>query len=834
MWNEDSNNLVSLDTYDIRIGYGLLPSLANYILTLIPLCDKYILITDENLFKFYGNKMINSFKEKNIDLLYYTIPSGERSKSREEKSNIEDFMFSNNCHIDSVILALGGGVVGDLAGFVASTYMRGINYIQIPTSFLSMVDSSIGAKTSINVEKYGKNLLGSFYRPKGVLIDIEFLETLSMRDLCNGMAEAIKIGLIADENLFTFIESNISKILEKNKDIMIKLIFQCIKLKANIVIQDEKETSGLRSILNFGHSIGHGIEILSNGKLLHGECVSIGMILETELSRNKQFLFNSNAVISRLNNLLKSFHLPTTIPCDMSFIEIIEKMSIDKKNRNGKKQIVILTNIGSVKSVPRYTTTIDDQDLINLLDTNVRLVIDNIRINTTTTVYVPGSKSLSNRVLLLCALGEGQCQINGLLYSIDTQTMLICLRQLGVNYYWQENGCLVIHGTNGKVNMINSTTLYLNNSGTSSRFLTTLCTILPTNTEVILTGDQRLKERPIEDLTDALIQNENNIEYINEHGCLPIKIISNGKFQGGEIMINADVSSQYVTSLLLISPFASTPLILKLNQNKTIVSKPYIDMTIQLMKNEFGVDIINDRELFTYRISNPGSYKNPSSIQIEGDASSASYFLGIAAVHPDLTITISNLGYNSLQGDSQFYKILQLMGCHVIQTETTTTLTGPKELKAINDEIDMNTMTDTFMTLACVAVFARGKTKIRNISNQRLKECNRIKAMVTQLQKCGIIATESETGLDIEGINNENTIQSTFIHCYDDHRIAMSFSILATRINTICITDKRCVDKTYPEFWLDLEKTFAFKVVSPISISNEIIINTKSNLYFNK
>jgi pentafunctional AROM polypeptide len=195
-------------------------------------------------------------------------------------------------------------------------------------------------------------------------------------------------------------------------------------------------------------------------------------------------------------------------------------------------------------------------------------------------------------------------------------------------------------------------------------------------------------------------------------------------------------------------------------------------------------------------------------------------------------VTISNLGANSLQGDSQFCRILELMGCHVIQTETTTTLTGPKQLQAISHEIDMNTMTDTFMTLACVAVFARGRTQIRNISNQRLKECNRIKAMVTELQKCGIIASETDTGLDIEGNNNQNIAQSTVIHCYDDHRIAMSFSIVASRSRKLVIDDKRCVDKTYPEFWLHLEKVFGFKVLSPTLISRGIVTSNKGKQYF--
>lgn len=824
--------VVSMDSYDIQIGYGLVRSLAQFVRQLIPTAQKYILITDERLFDLYGQRIIDNFNENQLELVSYRIPSGEQSKCRQVKANIEDFMFDHECHLDSVILALGGGVVGDLAGFVASTYMRGIDYIQIPTSFLSMVDSSIGAKTGINVRNYGKNLLGTFYRPKSVLIDIEFLETLSSRDFANGMAEVIKMALILDEQLFSLIENHLNEIFNRNEKILIEIICRSVELKGDVVRKDEKETSGYRSILNFGHSIGHAIEILSHGQLLHGECVSIGIILESELARDKGFLRNSNVVLSRIQNLLKSFHLPTTIPTAMSFTDIIHKMSIDKKNKHGKKQIVILTNIGSVKSTPRYTTMIDDQDLIHLLDQQVCLQINSIP-RETRFVNVPGSKSLSNRVLLLSALGQGSCLLKGLLYSIDTQTMLICLKQLSIQYEFVQNENLIIHGVNGFINTDKQLiTFYLNNSGTSSRFLTTLCTILPENTRVILTGDQRLKQRPIEDLADALTQNSIQIQYLEKQGCLPIEIRSNGHFQGGSMNINANISSQYITSLLLMAPFAKIPLELQLNQSKSIVSQPYIDMTVQLMKSTFNISI-DDSQSFVYRIPNRKTYLNPSEIQIEGDASSASYFLGMAAVHPGLTVTILNIGQTSLQGDSQFFRLLQLMGCQVQQTDTTTTLTGPQQLNAIQYEIDMNSMTDTFMTLAAVASFACGTTRIINIENQRLKECNRIEAMVNELNKCGIDAQETSTGLTIQGNNNQNLTQSASIHCYDDHRIAMSFAIIASRAPFITIEDKHCVDKTYPQFWLDLKKTFDFDVISPtLRLTNNELTRKRKILFF--
>lgn len=366
--NESLIDILTIDPYNICIGYDILHLLPNYILKLKSSYDKYILITDENLFQIYGENLLKNFQLNQINLLYYIIPPGEQSKSRQMKYSIEDYMFENNCGIDTLILSFGGGVVGDLSGFIASTYMRGIDYIQIPTSFLSMIDSSIGGKTSINIEKYGKNLLGTFYHPQAIFIDIQFLETLSLRDLSNGLAECIKISLISDREFFIFIENNIENILNKNKKILFDIIHQSIKLKLNIIKHDEKEIIGLRSILNFGHSIGHAIEILLNGLFLHGECISIGMIYEIQLSKTKHLLDNSDMIFNRIIHLLKSFNLPIKYPRDLSINDIINKMSIDKKNRYGKKQIVMLKDIGSIHTYPSYTTTINDQELIDLFE----------------------------------------------------------------------------------------------------------------------------------------------------------------------------------------------------------------------------------------------------------------------------------------------------------------------------------------------------------------------------------------------------------------------------------------------------------------------------------
>lgn len=239
-------------------------------------------------------------------------------------------MFSHNCGRDTVILAFGGGVMGDLCGYVAAGYMRGIPFIQLPTSFLAMVDSSIGGKTGIDTPA-GKNLLGAFHRPLAVLIDLSLLLTLPQRELCNGMAESIKAGLIASAELFELMEQNADALL-KDKDLALlaEVVRRSVAIKAHVVLNDERE-AGLRSILNFGHSIGHAIEALSLPHLLHGECVAIGMMEEIILARGYGLV--GSGELRRVDNILRAYSLPTRVPLHLSPKALVDKMSIDKKVR---------------------------------------------------------------------------------------------------------------------------------------------------------------------------------------------------------------------------------------------------------------------------------------------------------------------------------------------------------------------------------------------------------------------------------------------------------------------------------------------------------------------
>jgi pentafunctional AROM polypeptide len=639
--------------------------------------------------------------------------------------------------------------------------------------------------------------------------------------------------------LFELMESNADALLKtKDLSVLAEVVRQSVAIKARVVLQDEHE-AGLRSILNFGHSIGHAIEALSLPHLLHGECVAIGMMEEILLARSYGLV--GSGVLRRVDNILKAFSLPTKVPAHLSPKDLLDKMSIDKKNKNGKKELVMLTGIGSVKSSPKYTTMIPDEHLHRLLSPSIGVSPCSGPIRGE--LAVPGSKSLSNRVLLLAALGRGPCTIRGLLHSQDTQVMLDSLSQLGVKYSWEDGlKLLVIQGCAGQLRNTPTRPLFLNNAGTASRFLTSVVCLLksPEGSSVELTGNARMQERPIKDLVSALRSTGAEIAYIGaKEGCFPIKVTTgNGRgLRGGEVRLAANISSQFVSSILLAAVHASgdEDLVLTLDTSSgagSVVSKPFIDMTVQLMR-QFGINVVEEAP-FRYRVAR-GVYDNPPEVQVEGDASSATYPLALAAVSGG-EVTVTNVGSDSLQGDAKFCQVLAAMGCRVTQTPTSTTVRGPdfskgEFLRALPEQ-DMDALTDTFMTLAAVASFARGTTRITNVANQRVKECNRLAVMVSELGKLGIQVRESETGIDVEGVggvdeaalaplrahmSRAHAAQSglAVIACHDDHRIAMSLAVVGSRLGGVVLDEKRCVDKTYPEFWEDCETKLGMHFFAP-------------------
>ncbi len=302
----------------------------------------YFVVVDRNVAK-HHLKNIRKAIGRHKKIIYYELKPGENSKSQEQLRKIYEALINNNFGRDSLLIAIGGGVTGDLAGYSAATYMRGLQLVHIPTTLLAAVDSSIGGKTAINLNGY-KNVIGSFHQPEMVLIDTEFLKTLPKKEFISGMGEVIKYAYISSPELYDLLNENFSRILNKDEKIIDELVLKCAAIKAGVVSNDERET-GLRKILNFGHTFGHAIESAAEFKVRHGECVVYGIVAELYLSNKIGVL--SRKKLTRYLELPGRFNLKNVL-INLDFEKVYENMYVDKKNRNGKINFVLLSDLGKI------------------------------------------------------------------------------------------------------------------------------------------------------------------------------------------------------------------------------------------------------------------------------------------------------------------------------------------------------------------------------------------------------------------------------------------------------------------------------------------------------
>ncbi|WDE08405.1 3-dehydroquinate synthase [Thalassomonas viridans] len=299
------------------------------------------LVSNEIVHPLYAEKIKARLGDYQVDEII--LPDGEAEKSLANFDKIMSHLLANGHGRDSTLIALGGGVIGDITGFAAACYQRGIDFIQIPTTLLSQVDSSVGGKTAVN-HPLGKNMIGAFYQPKAVLIDIDTLISLPKREFSAGMAEVVKYGILGDGEFFDWLEQRKEQILGGDKAVLAQMIERCCQCKADIVASDETE-AGVRALLNLGHTFGHAIEAeMGYGTWLHGEAVATGMVLAAKLAVSMNLLAASD--LRRIESLLEVFDLPLVPPENMGFSEFIRHMRRDKKNLGGKLRLIIPTKIG--------------------------------------------------------------------------------------------------------------------------------------------------------------------------------------------------------------------------------------------------------------------------------------------------------------------------------------------------------------------------------------------------------------------------------------------------------------------------------------------------------
>jgi len=405
------------------------------------------------------------------------------------------------------------------------------------------------------------------------------------------------------------------------------------------------------------------------------------------------------------------------------------------------------------------------------------------------TMEVPGSKSLTQRALVAAALAGGQSLIRRALIADDTRHLMAGLRQLGAQIEPVAEG-LKVTGTGGVI-ACPSQELFLGNNGTALRFLTALVCL--GRGRYLLTGEERLLERPVGPLVHALTSMGVTISC--RDNCPPVEIAASG-LKGGSIALSDIESSQYVSALLLCGPYTAQGLELTLTGN--IVSAPYIDLTIGVM-NDFGAKIVRIDPRH-YRVGTQNIYSGRP-YDVEGDASSASYFF-LAAALLKKTIRVSGISRKSAQGDIGLLTILEKLGCRIQSGEGWVEVSATRDLASGDMTFDLGDMPDMVPTLGVLAAFRRGRTMITNVAHLRIKESNRLAAMAAELNRMGISASELPDGLMIEG----GPAHAAPIETYNDHRIAMSFAVAGLVTPGITIADKKCVDKSFPGFWQELAK----------------------------
>jgi shikimate kinase/3-dehydroquinate synthase len=344
-------------TYPVFVGYGLLDKLGDKMRE-AALSSRANIISDENVFSLYGSRVEGILKNAGFAVNSFEVPPGEETKSMDYAIRIYDFLVEHQSERDDIIIALGGGMVGDLAGFVAATFLRGVPWVPVPTSLVAMVDASIGGKVGVNHPE-GKNLIGAYYQPNLVVADPETLTTLPRRQLTSGWAEVIKHGLILDREFFEFLETNVDRVRKLDPQLLATAIGRSAAIKARVVSEDEKEREGKRTILNYGHTIGHGLEAATGyRRLLHGEAVAIGMMGAARLSQ-RLGLLPADAV-ERQEALLREFGLPTSLQAQatnlrhgkkrsslqVSLGRVTKAMELDKKTKSKAIRWVLLQDIG--------------------------------------------------------------------------------------------------------------------------------------------------------------------------------------------------------------------------------------------------------------------------------------------------------------------------------------------------------------------------------------------------------------------------------------------------------------------------------------------------------
>ncbi|GAB5361551.1 hypothetical protein AAMO2058_000722500 [Amorphochlora amoebiformis] len=827
-------SFIDAGRFTVRINSGILASLGSRIVRSAPAAN-YILIADREVAREHIDALMSSMHALNRRVNLKILPAGEVTRSRRTKEQIEDWMVTTGCTKNTCIISMGGKILQDVCGFIAVTYMMGLPLIIIPTTLDAMLECSLKRKIAIPIGD-GKSVIGTEITPSAVFIDLQTLKNASPRQLRDGIALAIRTGIASDRTLFVLIDENAHLIQQYDVTIFSKVIHRA--LQGRVVLNNTK--LGASETRRFGSTVGDAVSDLMSPMLFPGECLSIGIMVELELSQHLGHVSDSGVCLGVARRCLKKFYLPTRVPNEIvpaDLIDAMRRLNDTSDSKDGTFPVVMVSGIGR-SLAPDPIAMVKESAVVRILK-SMKDAISLTPSRVYGSIRVPGSKSVSNRVLLMAALGKGTCQVKGLQLSDSTETMIAVLCKLGVKIEWTGETSLIVHGSCGKLSLPD-TELYMGASSTATRFMTTAVNLIDQPGTVVITGNARMNERPITDLVDALNGSGCKIKYKSK-AQLPLSVTvgrdKNGPiWRGGKIRLSANVSSQFVSSVLMSAPYAANPVTLTLEQTAG-VSKQYIGITVSVMKL-FGVEV---KQISPNEFEVPTRpYTNPSVVTVEGDATAACYHLTLAAATGG-EVKVENVGSSSMQNDARFCDILAKMGCKITQDKTSTIVTGPAppprrvdseidaaspdedkrdtqkeekidekkvELQALK-EVNIADMPDIFATLAALATVARGSTKIVGISNQKYRESDRIEVMASSIRAVGGICDILQDGFLIKGdpmLRYRPVLERTVLSPHDDSRVAMSLAVIASVIPGVVIEGQSCVDDTYPNFWKDVEK----------------------------
>lgn len=731
-------------SYEVCIEDGLLSNVGKMINNLKHY-NKIAIVTDDAVAKLYLDQVVKSFDGFDNLLFTYVFPNGEKSKNIECLSKIYDFLAQSEITRTDLIIALGGGVCGDMVGYASGSYLRGVDFINIPTTLLSMVDSSVGGKTAVNIPA-GKNQVGMFYQPKMVICDTLTLKTLSNELVADGVGEIAKYAVLEDCGLFDLI---VNGDFFANLDEIIEI---CVKIKDMYVSADVYD-KGKRQLLNLGHTLGHVIEKDSNFEIAHGKAVLMGLyMLASQFKGSEQI----EEILTSLEKVAQKFDMPLIykLSCDALW-----KMAVNDKKRHGNFITIArpyaigdcrLENVKITNPI-NYTENVKNQKY------DIKIECKQL----SGKVCPPPSKSQLHRLLICAGFCGKKIKIKNCLQSEDILATINALKSLGVKVEMQDN-VAIFDG----IELNKECVIDCNECGSTFRFFVPICAFLGVKTKFV--GSKRLGERGYEDIVQAL---KTQVSFDKIQG-LPLCI--EGQFNEEKICINGNISSQFVSGIMLASfcKNKKTTIIL----NSELSSKSYVDMTIDVIE-KFGGKVQKTQNGFVVLEKTQEIIKDEFFAEV--DYSNLAFWK-VAGVDIELTED------NSLQADK---KILQIAD----------------EIKnGKNQTIDVDNIPDLAPILGVLLAKNEGEHKLINCARLKIKECDRLNATCQMLNEFGVKCQVVDDELYINSCGLDSEIKNITISSFNDHRMAMAESILASFVNGgVVIKDAQVVKKSYPNFWED-------------------------------